>query len=129
MSIDWKRVLIDAAIVFGLTFIAGFVIGFVAAVLGGAAPPALIGLSDMLFVIVGFAYVAYRTNGRRFQHLALVALGVWLFSIINPLLGIISLPAWIFAIVPTFIFMFIGAGVGIGLRHLFHKEEKLAGGV
>jgi hypothetical protein len=116
MIINYKAVARDAAIVLGLTFLGGFVIGI-------TSPNELnisaIAISNIVLSVVGFFIAGCLTKSLRFQHLSVVALCVWLVSAHNILLGV-SFLQWVFSSV----YVLITMGVGGGLSLLFVKPIK-----
>ena len=116
MQVDLKRVARDAVVVFALTFIGGFLVGIAGQFTYLSS--VWIGVSNLVLGSAGFAYSAYNARGHRWEHLFAVALGVWLLSLINPLLGLSSISSWTFGIIFILILMLIGAGIGFRLRSL-----------
>jgi len=112
------RVLIrNTFIVWILTFLAGFVVGF-AQGLGAIAPSnwmAVIALGNFIFGIVGFTIVGAMTKISRFKHLFKVMLAVWALSLINVLIGPFTLTNWIL----SFLFLLVTMLVGGAISFLF----------
>ena len=96
----------DVAIVFVLTFIAGFI-----------SSAAMRPLSVSLFSIVGFCISGYLAKGNRWKHLSFVALFAWLTSIVNIFFGF-PVVFWL----ATVFFIFPLMGVGGGLSYLFKRQ-------
>ncbi len=111
MHLNWRRVAIHAVIVFALTIIGGFVVGMIAGLIGGPAPLMWLAVSNLVFASAGFAYSAYQTHEKRWAHIAAVALVLWLFSLINPLLGFASFLEWLLSLLAILVFMVVGGGV------------------
>jgi len=108
--IHWKALIRDVIIIFVLTGIGGFLIGLAAA--GGNLPIAVIGVSNIIFSIVGFTISGCMAKVQRFRHLLHVALAVWLLSAFNMLLiPAIGLAQWLAGIVVLMISMAIGGAL------------------
>jgi hypothetical protein len=106
----------DVAILWGLTFARGLIIGILR--IGGADPTArmvVIGLSNLLFAIIGFTISGCLTGGNRWRHLFIVAVIVWLSSLVNLVFGI-HLAQWIIALPMTLIMMGIGGAISYAIR-------------
>jgi len=118
---SWK-IARDVAIIIALTFLGGFVIG-----LAGPSDPGrfalAIAVSNILFMTAGFTLSGALAKTDRFKHLLKVALGVWLFSLVNILLGISNLVQWAFAL----IFILLAMGLGGGLSFAFVRVPKASG--
>jgi hypothetical protein len=114
MGLDWKRVAIDAITVFIASVVAGFVVGIIAGSVGVQAESAALALVALnsLAIIGAFAYCSARIKEKPWKHLVVVALVVWVISLIQPLLGFVSYSQWVASIVIIFILMLIGGGIG-----------------
>jgi len=110
----------DVAIVWVLTAIGGFVIG----VSGGShGDPrrhqvALV-ISNFLLGTVGFMIAGCLAPRPRWNHLAYVALGAWLTSLINVIFFHVTVPQWMFSA----LFMGIIMAVGGGLSYVFKRAS------
>jgi hypothetical protein len=111
----------DVLIVFALTAVGGFVIGLVEGIRhSGASVDEMvleIAASNLLLGTIGFTISGCLARGSRWQHLGLVALGVWLLSLINVGMGFTSIVQWFFAA----IFVAIMMGAGGALSYLFKR--------
>jgi hypothetical protein len=116
MFINYKAIARDVAIIIGLTFLGGFVIGFLNP---NNLNISAIAISNILLSSVGFFIAGCLTKSSRFQHLLIVALCVWVLGAHNMLLGTTFLQ-WVF----SSIFVLITMGVGGGLSLLFVKPLK-----
>ena len=116
--IQWKALIRDAIIVLILTFLGGFVIGIASA--GRAMAMEVIGISNMIFMIVGFTVSGCIAKVNRFRHLLHVAVAVWLLSVFNVLFYAIGLGQWLLSIVAIVIAMLIGGGVS----YIFVRTPK-----
>lgn len=115
MHLNWKHIGRDVAIIFILTAIGGFIIGMVNAFSGGPLSIVWLAVSNLIFGSAGFAYSAYKVSAHRWAHLVAVAIGVWILSLMNPLLGLTTFTDWLFGIIAILLFMGIGGGIGIAL--------------
>jgi len=108
----------DVAIIFLLTFIGGFVIGFAG---GGRTPRtmAAVAISNMSLGTVGFTISGCLAVGKRWNHLAFVALGVWLIGLMNIEIAGISFWQWVF----SSIFVAIMMGLGGALSYAFKRGD------
>ena len=109
----------DAAIVWVLTAIGGFVIG----VSGGShgnpqRHQAALAISNFLLGTVAFTIAGCLAPRPRWNHLAYVALGAWLTGLINVIFFHVTIPQWMFSALFTGIIM----GVGGGLSYIFKKD-------
>jgi FtsH-binding integral membrane protein len=94
--------------------------GFVVRVAGaGPGTPLIMEalfVSNTIFSILGFTISGCLVGGRRWKHLLVVALLVWLTGLINLFFGVTFIE-WLFSIVALLVFMAIGGG----LSYLFRK--------
>jgi hypothetical protein len=110
----WKAVIRDVIIIWILTGIGGLLIGIATA--GSELPMAAIGISNIILGIVGFCISGCMTEENRWKHLCIVAIFVWLTSIINILIGPFALKNWMFTIFIIFIMMVIGGGISFLIK-------------
>ncbi len=106
-----KSVFIDAAIVLGLTFVGGFAIGFVGAVVGMSAQAQnnFMIISNAGGVILGSFIAALRTkSGSLVRHLQAVGTLVWLVNLVNVAFGIISFLQFLFSAIITALLVALG---------------------
>ncbi len=106
-----KDVFIDAAIVLGLTFVGGFVIGFAGAVVGMSAQVQnnYMVISNAGGVILGSFIAARRTkSGSLVRHLQAVGTLVWLFNLVNVAFGVISFVQFLFSAIITALLVALG---------------------
>jgi hypothetical protein len=114
-----RTILVDVAILFGLTFFGGFVVGFAAAAssVSMGVMMAALAVSNMVLLTIGFVLSGCRSpRGKRWPHLAWVALGIWLVSFLNVLFLGVSLGQWIGSAVLMVICMLIGGGLSMFIR-------------
>ncbi len=109
MGINTKALVRDAVIVFGLTFLGGFVVGFANP---GADNTVAIALSDFIFASLGFFIAGCLTKVSRFNHLSKVVLAVWLISALNMFIGATPIQ-WVFGLIVLFVTMGIGGGLSL----------------
>ena len=79
---------------------------------------AVLGIANLLMGSIGFAIVGCLAPGPRWRHLTIVAIGLWLTSIVNVIAFGFPLIQWLFAIVGTFLMM----GIGGALSYLFKRS-------
>jgi|SRR5436190_3199937 len=108
----------DVAIVWGLTFLGGFVAGLTGAKHDPHRLTMVLALSNLFFGTLGFTISGYLAPSPRWNHLAYVALGTWLTSLINVLFFHVKVTQWMTA----GFFMLVIMGVGGGLSYLFKKD-------
>lgn len=118
---NWKTILRDAFIIFGITFLAAFVVE----IAGVYAPRFKLSLSatNVVFTIVGFTISGALTPKDRFRHLVKVAVAVWILSLINVVFSYQTFIQWFFGI----LFLLICMAVGGALSFVFAKATKPGG--
>lgn len=113
-----KQILTGVALVYGFTFVGGFLIGVVAAASGIPAPLAMVGLmiSNLTLSVVAFCIAGALIKTDRFKTLLVVALICWLLSALNmSFIPTFTVLQWAFSVV----FILITMGVGGALSYLF----------
>lgn len=117
MNIRWLPVLRDVLIVFASTFIGGFLVGFLAALLhwDSETYAVTLGLTNILFGSIGFLIAGLLVTRDRWAHLCHVGFASWLLSLVNLAFGV-SLIQWLFAIVFIAVMMAIGGGMAALIR-------------
>lgn len=96
-----RRVFRDMAITLGLSFVGGFVLGFMRSPLGISwdAYEILIGASNLLSCLLGgFISGLSVPKHARLKHLQAVGLLVWLFGLINIALGVTDFAGFILSV-------------------------------
>ncbi len=114
----WKAVIRDIIMILLFTGIGGFVIGVATA--GSKLQLGAIGLSNILLGIIGFCISGCLIADNRWKHLIIVAVFVWLTTIVNIFIGPITFSNWLLSILPTFILM----AIGCGLSFLFVRPQQ-----
>jgi hypothetical protein len=115
----------DIAIVWVLTGIGGFVVGFATAIAtGGASKDSqhyllAIAVSNLLLGTIGFTIAACLTPADRWRQLGIVAVGVWLTSLVNVFFAGFSIVQWIFGAISIAVMM----GVGGSISFLFVTKK------
>lgn len=128
MNGEARAVLRDVIVLFALTGLGGFIVGLSGA--QGEEVFVAVGISNMLFSVVGFCISGCRATGKRFRHLRNVAVVAWLASLMNPVLfEEITFDMWFVGLIPLAVCM----GLGGALSYLFVPSSKdssspLAGG-
>ncbi len=120
MHLNWKLVALHALIVFALTILGGFSVGFITSISGTPAPLTVLAITNLVFASAGFAYAAYKTREKRWAHLSAVALVLWIFSLMNLVLGFATFLEWALSLIVILVFMLVGGGTGI----LIEKFKK-----
>jgi hypothetical protein len=117
--IRWKIVLRDIVVIYLVSLLGGFVIGFVCAVQG--RPPSVVGIaiSNALSVTIGFAISAALSPVRRWAHIGVALPGVWLTGLPNLLIGV-TLTQWILGL-PL---LALSMGLGGALSYLLPRRKK-----
>src|SRR2546425_9921420 len=110
----------DVAIVWGLTFLGGFVAGLTGVKHDPHRLTMVLALSNLFFGTLGFTISGYLAPRPRWNHLAYVALGTWLTSLINVVFFHVKLRQWLSAALIMLIIM----GLGGGLSYVFKKDPK-----
>jgi len=117
-----RAILVDVGIIFGLSFGGGFVVGFVAALTRASAGVAMVGLavSNIVFITIGFVLSGCRApRGKRWPHIAWVALGLWLVSFINVMFFGVPIGQW----VASAFLLSVCMGIGGGLSSFIRRDE------
>ena len=97
-----KQILTGVALVYGFTFIGGFIIGVAAAASGLPAPVAMVGVmaSNLVLSVVAFCIAGVLIKTERFKGLLVVALICWLLSALNmSLIPTFTVLQWAFGLV------------------------------
>jgi FtsH-binding integral membrane protein len=118
--VRWKIVVRDVILIFILTGVGGFLIGLAATASGGGAPMPVIAASNIALSILGFAISGALTRSDRIRHLLMVALLVWILSLVNLLLGF-SLVQWLLG-GPAILFACV---VGGGIAALLFRPQTV----
>jgi hypothetical protein len=108
----------DVVIVVVLTGIGGFVIGLSGGLRSSTGMIAL-AVSNLLLGTIGFIISGCLARENRWRHLWIVALGVWIFGIVNIVFFGFSIGQWIasaFAIA-------LMTGAGGGLSYVFRRND------
>jgi hypothetical protein len=116
-SIKWGAAIRDAGLILLLTAILGIIIGLASPNSDIESLLPLLALLNLLVLVVGFTVSAAVVNGARWQHIAAVGLLVWLFGIVNILLGLADTSTWLFSA----LFIAICVAVGGALSYLFKR--------
>ena len=107
-------ILRDTAILWGLTFVGGFIIG-VAGIANSARGTMAIVISNMVLGTIGFVIAGCLAPGNRWPHLAMVAFGLWLAGLLNLMFGI-SILQWAVSIVFIGIMMVVGGALSYAFK-------------
>ncbi len=110
----------DVAIVWVLTAIGGFLVGLT----GGQGSRSLVAIavSNILLGTVAFTIAGCLAPRPRWNHLAYVAVGAWLTSLINVFFFHVTIAQWL----SSALFMGVIMAVGGGLSFVFKKDTKAA---
>ena len=102
----------DIAIIFALTFFGGCFVGAVGAASDPSKVPVALAISNLVLTTAGFTLSGFRApRGKRWPHLALVAVGVWIASLLNVFVFGVGAVQWLLS--GPFIAICMGAGGGI----------------
>ena len=117
-----KRVVLDAVIVYALTGVCGFFVGFYFRAVGGpelASSIALhksnaiaaLAISNAFANLLGFFIVGFRAPETGYwRHLWAVAVLAWLSGLLNVLFFHVAFLGWLFGILAIALFMGLGGG-------------------
>lgn len=111
----------DVSIVFGLVVASSFAAAWIIEAMGQDVTALVIGLSNIFWGTVGFTISGCLAKVRRFRHLFMVAIGLWLVSFVNVAMGLTPLSAW----AAGFVLILVMMGIGGGLSYLFVKTPKV----
>jgi hypothetical protein len=120
MPINWIAVARDVTILFVLVFGSSFLAVQLITAMGADATPDVIGLSSLFWGIVGFTISGCLMKVDRWTHLAVVALVFWLVCVVNVVLGMTPITAWLAGSILVLIMM----GLGGGLSYLFVRTPQ-----
>jgi hypothetical protein len=118
--VNTKTIARDVLIIFGLTFLSGFIVGLSGA-LNGEMYLVAIAAGNLLVSVMGFTISGALARTDRFKHLLKVALGLWFLNLVNVLFVGVTLTQWVLSIAVIFVAM----GIGGLLSFLFVKNPKL----
>jgi hypothetical protein len=116
-SIRIGAVVRDAGMILVFTAIAGFLIGIGAGTDDIGRLILLIALFNILALIVGFTISAALIDGERWQHIGAVAVGVWLFGLVNVFVEYVDILTWL----SSALIIAICAAVGGLLSYIFKR--------
>jgi hypothetical protein len=119
-DLNWKALLRDIAIVYGLTALGGFLAYLATA---PTPDPRIQTAASVLFGALGFAVAAWLTRDGRLLHLIVVSIGMWVVSALNILLGIPFL-AWLLSIVGILPVMFLGLGLALLIERTTGRNAR-----
>ena len=115
-----KAIIRDVIIVWIFTTAGGFLVGFAALNASLGELVFALGLSNTILATIAFCISGCMIQEDRWKHLAIVAIFVWLTSIVNVIIGFVTLGDWLLGIVWTFVM----AGIGGGLSLLINKPNQ-----
>jgi hypothetical protein len=113
MRVNWKifkEPLRDAAIIYGLTVVGGFILGFSGI---KVAPETMVfyNVMGMFMGILGFTIIGCTTKHNRVKYLPIVVLILWLITFSNVAMGVITSWNWVLSIYGMAIWMLLGGGL------------------
>jgi hypothetical protein len=110
----------DVIIIWVLTSMGGFVIGFALAGLPDAKTREVgaYAVANFLFGTLGFTIAGYLAPPRKWRHLGVVAIGVWFTSLINVMFFRTSIPQWIGGAIFLAIIMVLGGALSNFLKRV-----------
>ena len=107
----------DVVIIVALTAFGGFVIGLTGALASQGGMLAIVA-SNLLLGTVGFVISGCLARDNRWRHLAYVAVGVWLFGLVNVLFFGFGIIQWCLSSIAVGSMM----GVGGALSYVFRRD-------
>ncbi len=116
---DVKLYIRDVAIVILLSFVGGFIGGFVLGVAKINEPEVMtlvIAVISIVSTVAGFWIVGCLNKEapkERFSYLGYVGISVWLFGLINILIGLSSITQWVLSVIFVLICLAIGGGLSL----------------
>ncbi len=121
MPFNFIAIARDVSIVFGLVVASSFIAVKIIQGTGEEATPLVIGLSNIFWGTVGFTISGCLAKVQRFKHLFMVALGLWLLSFVNVVMGLTQPQVWAVG----FLLVLAMMGMGGGLSYLIVKAPKI----
>ena len=115
MRIRWSALIRDVSIVFGLVLASSFAAAQIIQAMGEEVTALVIGLSNIFWGTVGFTISGCLAKTERFKHLFMVAVGLWLVSFVNVVMGMTPVQFWAVG----FLLILLMMGLGGGLSYLF----------
>jgi len=109
----------DVVIIVVLTAMGGFVIGLTGTVASQRGMVAIMA-SNLLFGTVGFIISGCLAPGERWPHLAYVAVGVWLFGLVNVIFFRVGIVQWFFSSIAVGLMM----GLGGACSYVFRRDKS-----
>jgi len=123
MKLSIPAVIRDVGVLLLLTGIGGFIVGVARPGADIEDLTAAIAVSNILLSTIGFTISGSRTSGKRWKHLFIVAVGLWLSSLINLLFGI-SILLWIAAIPMILVVMGVGGATSYIFNHSWGRLDE-----
>ena len=120
MPLNFIAIARDVSIVFGLVLASSFGAAQIVQAMGEEVTPLVIGLSNIFWGTVGFTISGCLAKVQRFKHLFMVAVGLWLVSFVNVVMGLTPVQMWAVG----FLLILLMMGLGGGLSYLFVKTPK-----
>lgn len=120
MPINWIAVARDVSIVCGLVIVSSFAAAQIIQATGEEVTALVIGLSNIFWGTVGFTISGCLVKVQRFKHLFVVAIGLWLVSLVNVAMGLTQVQVWAVG----FLLILLMMGLGGGLSYLFVRAPQ-----
>ena len=120
MRIRWSALIRDVSIVFGLVLASSFAAVQIIQAMGEEVTALVIGLSNIFWGTVGFTISGCLAKTERFKHLFMVAVGLWLVSFVNVVMGMTPVQFWAVG----FLLILLMMGLGGGLSYLFVRTPQ-----
>jgi hypothetical protein len=120
MHIRWIAVARDVSIVVGLVLASSFAAAQIIQAMGEEVTALVIGLSNFFWGTVGFTISGCLAKTERFKHLFIVAIGLWLVSFVNVVMGLTPVQFWAVG----FLLVLLMMGLGGGLSYLFVRTPQ-----
>ena len=120
MRIRWSALIRDVSIVVGLVLASSFAAAQIIQAMGEEVTALVIGLSNFFWGTVGFTISGCLAKTERFKHLFMVAVGLWLVSFVNVVMGLTPVQFWAVG----FLLVLLMMGLGGGLSYLFVRTPQ-----
>lgn len=115
--LPFAAVVRDIGILLALTAVGGIIVGLAAPGKDLETLSPALGIANMLMIIVGSCISACLAERSRWKHLAFVALGFWLISLLNLAFPQVTFISWLAAS----IFIAVSMALGGVLSYLFRR--------
>lgn len=122
MKLSIAAVIRDVGVLLLLTAIGGFIIGIARPVADIEDLTVALAVSNVLLGTIGYTISGSRTSGKRWRHLIIVAVGLWLSSLMNLMFGL-GILQWIAAIPMILVIMGVGGAISYIFNHSWDESR------